>query len=104
MLKQKLYSIYDSVGGMFVPPFTARNEADAVRMFRTSVNDPSTNLNKYPTDFFLMELGEMDMTTGDIKSDKARKICMGAELLSRSDNINGQLDIEDINLGANNER
>lgn len=59
------YAIRDTKAEAFTrPPFFAPNKGVVGRAFSGMVNDPSTEIGKYPADFTLFEIGEFDETTG----------------------------------------
>lgn len=59
-----LYAIYDRKAQVYVPPFTAMNDATAVRMFSEAVVTSETPVSQYPADFDLLLLGAVDLETG----------------------------------------
>lgn len=65
----KIFSIRDVKGNYFGAPFYKQMIGEGERDFKTMVNDPSThNLHKYPEDFSLYLLGELDNETGKISA------------------------------------
>ena len=60
----KLYSVFDSKGGLWLPPFHFRNHADAIRAFTGSARDKSSNIGQYPEDFCLYCIGQFDDQKG----------------------------------------
>lgn len=61
-----LYSVYDKKAQYFAPPFAARNNGEALRMFQMLVNDKNTTPGKYPEDYNLAILGEFDDVSGKV--------------------------------------
>ncbi|QCQ85092.1 nonstructural protein [Blackfly microvirus SF02] len=59
-----LFSIYDRKAQYYLPPFTARSEADALRVFNEAVISSETPVSQYPADFDLLVLGAVDLETG----------------------------------------
>jgi hypothetical protein len=55
-----LFSVYDSKARAYGNPFVAPRQEMAVRDFTQAVRDPSTQLNKFPEDFTLVEIGQFD--------------------------------------------
>ncbi|AXH76683.1 MAG: nonstructural protein [Microviridae sp.] len=55
-----LFSVYDSKARTYCNPFTAINQAVAIRDFTQAAHDPASHINKFPTDYTLVELGEYD--------------------------------------------
>jgi len=53
----KMFSIFDSKVGAYLPPLFFRSNGEAVRAFAAAVADGSTNFCKYPEDYTLFELG-----------------------------------------------
>lgn len=62
----KIYTVYDAGVKAYMPPFTMRHSGEATRAFRESVNDPKSNLAKYPSDFTLFEIGSYDDSSAKI--------------------------------------
>lgn len=63
----KMFSIRDSKGEIFNPPYYAKTHGEALRSFKTLSNDPKSTINQYPEDFDLYFLGEYDDQTGKLK-------------------------------------
>lgn len=63
-MTQKIFSIRDAKSEAYNLPFYQSTMGEAERMFRTTVNDEKTMLNKYPDDFDLYYLGEFDTNKG----------------------------------------
>lgn len=53
----KCFSIYDSKVGIYHPFMFMRSKGEALRGFASVVNDPSTTVGKYPSDYTLFETG-----------------------------------------------
>jgi len=77
-----LYSLYDRKAGYYLPIFQRRTDAEAVREFTEAVTMSEGPISKYPSDFELCELGQMDLDTGEIIPAKnARVILNGLSAL-----------------------
>lgn len=61
-----LYSIYDRKAAYYLPLFTMRSHADAERQFSEIVTNSDTPVSKYPADYDLVCLGQMNLETGQI--------------------------------------
>lgn len=59
-----IYAVNDSKAGSMAAPFFCINDNVAIRSFTTAANDPSLDLNRYPSDYVLYKLGEFDNATG----------------------------------------
>lgn len=59
-----VYSIFDSKSSHFNNPFYAVNKDVAIRMVKGALDDPGTELAKWPTDFILYEIGVFDNEFG----------------------------------------
>lgn len=101
-----IYSIYDRKAAYYLPLFTMRGDADAIRQFTGIVTQSDTDVSKYPADFDLVSLGGIDLENGRIEPEyPVRTIINGlvafqtaqteraryAKILS-----NPQTDIEDL--------
>lgn len=56
----QVFTIYDSKGEVYLPPFCSRTKGEALRMFQETANDLKSNICKYPSDFTLFHLGAYD--------------------------------------------
>lgn len=60
----KMFAMLDIKSKSFTKPILERTVGIAVRSFKQAANDPSTQLNAFPTDFALYEIGTYDDETG----------------------------------------
>lgn len=63
-----IYSVFDRKAAVFARPFTAPNDAMAMRSFLAAKQDPTTEIHKFPEDFSIHRLGDFDDDTGHIQS------------------------------------
>jgi hypothetical protein len=63
---KKHYSVFDTTSQQFLNPLVFVNHGDAIRWFTTVVNDEKkeSNIAKYPTQFMLFFMYDMDDKTG----------------------------------------
>lgn len=73
-----LYSVRDSIT-TYKLPWPARNDADALRTFRNTVSDPSSDLYRIRNDVQLWHVGEYNDETGEI-SGKLEFITNGGDV------------------------
>lgn len=66
---QYIICIYDKNGKSHYEPKFTRNPAQLMRDFITVVNDETNQLNKFPEQFELRQIGTFDETTGILKSE-----------------------------------
>jgi len=66
MTLMKIYSVRDDKAAAYLPPFYARTNGEAIRMFQNSIADGQSNFAKWPADFILFELGEFNEDNGVI--------------------------------------
>ena len=64
--EMQLFSIYDSVGERYFPPFTAENAKDALRSFGDILRDPQSALSRHVDDYILFRMGKYVVETGRI--------------------------------------
>lgn len=68
-MKLRLYSMFDRKMGVYLTPFPARGDVDAVRNVKTSSLHPdmkNTPVGEHPADFDLVYIGDFDDESGDI--------------------------------------
>lgn len=73
-----LYTMYDSVAALYQQPFTAVNDEVAARSFKANFANSSSVLALNPSDFRLVKIGSMDMSTGVITVIPEEVILTGA--------------------------
>lgn len=61
---RKLFTIKDSKAEIYNFPFPALTHGEAERNFKTLVDDPKTQISKYPEDFDLYYVGDFDDVEG----------------------------------------
>lgn len=79
----KIFTVRDAKANAFLPPWCIANRAMAIREFETAVNDPKSNLGKYPEDYALYECGAFDDNVGQIEVAEPRFVIQGASLVKR---------------------
>ena len=63
----KMYTVFDSAAGAYLPPFYQPSRGAAVRVFRDTANDENSMIGKHPGDYTLFEIGEYDDQTGRVE-------------------------------------
>jgi len=104
MQLNQIFSVYDRKAQYYLPIFTSRT-ADALRQFGEIVTQSDTPIAKYPADFDLCRLGDIDLDTGLITPVHPEPLINGlvALQLAQSERSryakvlsNPQVDIEEI--------
>ncbi|AXH73795.1 MAG: nonstructural protein [Microviridae sp.] len=62
-----LCSVYDSKARVFSAPFCSPHIDVAIRDFTRAVNDPATDLYKFPADYTLVHIGQFDDLTASVE-------------------------------------
>lgn len=65
-MKTSVYTFYDSKVKSYLTPFFARSDGEAKRITFETMKDVRTSLSKYPEDFTLFYLGEVDLQKGEL--------------------------------------
>ena len=83
-----MFSIHDSKGEIFNPPFFKSTHGEAERDFQTASQDDQSMISKYPEDFDLYYLGEYDDQTGKFKAlPTPQHIIKAVNVLQRATNV-----------------
>ncbi|AXL14456.1 nonstructural protein [Microviridae sp.] len=83
-MRKIVTTIHDAKSEMYLNPVCGRTKGQAIREFQQEANNPESQLNKYPEDFTLFELGEYDDITGMMHPHKTPKpIGKALEFLTR---------------------
>lgn len=77
MVKQ-VFSLFDSKANAYIQPFFMAQKGQALRALDSIVNNPQTEVNKYPADFALYKLGEFDDVSGQLVSLKVPEFIANA--------------------------
>lgn len=86
-MKHKVFSIFDSKIGSYMPPFCNRSKGEAIRNVMTALQDKKSAIGMYPSDFTLFELGEFDDESGlMIPHSSPNSIGVLVEFLASLDN------------------
>lgn len=100
----KIFAAFDRKAQYYLPIFQARTEVDAIRSFTDAIMG-DTPLAKYPADYDLICLAEMDTESGKITPiwpvDLVINGYTALDLANKqralyAKAINGQVDIEDL--------
>lgn len=67
-MKLNIYSIFDKQSNQYGKPFVAINDTLARRAFDSVKQNPDSDLAKYPQDYKLCRLGDLESDTGHITS------------------------------------
>lgn len=91
-----LYALLDKATELFSFPFCAPADGMAARQLGQLLQDPRSNVGKFPRDFSLWILGEYDEKTGHITTDKTfpRHLIEAAILLKEIKSQNPELPLE----------
>jgi hypothetical protein len=76
-MKLELYAIYDTIADVFNKPFTAHNDADAIRAFTASF-EQGNQANK--NDYVLYSLGSYNDGSGEISPVVPLKVYSGFDI------------------------
>lgn len=87
MQTYQMYSIRDSKGDHYGPPFLQVTHGEAERYFDRLCKDPKAMISQYPDDFSLYHLGTFEDSTGLTKSlPEPSFIIKASTVLDRSKN------------------
>ena len=89
-MKVALFSVFDKKTFVYLAPFVARSQVDAIRQIKASFKDPAmceTPVGQNPEDFDIMLVGSFDDESGDIAPVKPMFIARLVDL--RDDSRSG---------------
>lgn len=76
-----VFCIYDIKAESYLPPFTAMNDAMALRMVATAANDESSTFHQHAEDYSLWRIGSFDQNSGMIEPDVGNCLAKAFDLL-----------------------
>lgn len=65
---KKLYSIKDTVTGLWTEPAVMNNDGEAMRAFKALTKDKNTMIGAHPEDYELHQIGEWNPEQGTIQN------------------------------------
>jgi hypothetical protein len=74
MAKHMMYTMYDRVAEEYGPPWTARNDAVAVRQFMSGMKE-----NPFTDDFWLYCIGSYDSNSGQLESTPHKRVSLSVK-------------------------
>lgn len=77
MLKQNVYSVFDSKADVFGQPWFAVNDSVARRLFQDGINDPETPMHRHAEDYTLFRVGEWDSSEGKLAGSEPLSVVNG---------------------------
>lgn len=83
-MPKNLYSVYDAVALIWMPPLCQRTDGEAARAFCASVTDPQHGFFVQAPDLRLYRVGTFDQDTGELKPVTPELILSGGEAVARS--------------------
>ena len=87
-MKINMYSVRDQKGNTYTTPFLQHTDAEAQRYVHSLVNfDKQSFVAKYPQDYDLYILGQIDLTTGKLEPLESPKHLIAAVQLKDSENM-----------------
>ena len=69
----KIFVIFDSKAGAYLPPFFMHAEGQATRAFSNMANDRSTQIGLNPEDYTLFEVGTFDDNTAQFEMLESKR-------------------------------
>jgi len=73
--------VLDKTLGIHAHPFVAHNEGSAIRDFGHACRDPNSALNKSPSDFSLVSIGEFDDETGSLTPHNHKLLAQAVQFI-----------------------
>lgn len=78
-----IYTVRDAKAECYLPPFTMRTNAEAMRAFADSVVKAGTTIHDHPEDFFLYRVGRFSQVSGEVILEAPISLCNGTDYIDR---------------------
>lgn len=89
MANKKLYSIQDVKAQECLNVVMLKNHVEAERFFQMVVENPQSPVSRYPRDYKVLSIGEIDSETGEVKGSIPRDVTPYTWLDSHMSKRNG---------------
>ncbi len=99
VMKQNIYTIYDTASGLYMRPFFDQADGAAIRAFSNIATDESHEVGKHPEDYSLFRIGIYDDNTAVITAETRDCLCTALELVARKRNV--KKDQTELPTGSN---
>lgn len=83
-MKYSAYSFYDHAAQVYSQPLHLTNDAVAIRVFASNINDPDSQMSGHSEQFDLYLIGSFDDKTGVIDGTKPQLIAKGPEVKEKT--------------------
>lgn len=83
---EKVFAVYDLKAGQYLPLFQANTYGVAERSFGEAVNSKDHQFSKYPEDYRLMHLGDLDTESGLIEPCQPVLVATAEQVKNGQDN------------------
>lgn len=80
-MKLFVVAIRDRKADVFVAPGFVNNIGICIRDFGESINNEKSFISKYPNDYDLYKIGELDDGTGEIVACRPEQLAIGEQLV-----------------------
>ncbi len=94
-MEHRIFVVFDSKAGAYMPPWFLPREAMAVRAFGDLCNDGKHPVGAHPEDYILFCIGSFDDQTAAIDSFAPKSLCTGIELVVVQDSWPKSVDPKD---------
>lgn len=78
-MKNRAYSVYDEKANYFTPPFYAKTDSEAIRIFGFACVDEDSSLSQIRPDVSLYHIGEFDDSNATFETVKPVPLSRGTE-------------------------
>lgn len=85
MNKLIMCTIYDAKAEAFLPPFTMRSDAEAVRAFGDHASQSGTPVNQHPEDYFLYKVAAFDQNSGVVEPCDKISLAAGSDFVKKGE-------------------
>lgn len=73
-MQTNVYSVYDVTSETFGAPFLLLTDGLAMRSFYEAAMNPKTEINKYPDEYVLYNIGKYDDDTGLMQPSEPKRL------------------------------
>jgi len=88
IMKLNIYTIYDTASGLYLRPFFAQSDGEAVRSFSDIIQDADHPIGKHPEDYSIHRIGIYDDNTAKLTDENNECLSTALELVAKSRNVN----------------
>lgn len=96
MTTKYMFALYDSSAKIYHAPFLAHHAKEATRFFSVVVNRDGSDVNRFPSDYSLYQVGSFDEFSGQVEGQRHEFVVSAVQLVADDVHIGKKPTLDDL--------